>query len=489
MFGLNGEFRGLIPRAVESIFKSLITKSATAEVAMVCSFLEIYNDQIRDLGKGYLAAIGAETNITKALNEKTSQIYENVANKRGNTHFAPVFKTIPRKSMNNTTKDNLSDDHSHISEMPGLREVFEGYKTMNYDIREDAEGNVFVKDLSMIPVTTLEEVMSIINMGLKLRATHETKMNQTSSRSHTIFSINIIQRDKTTSATYSGTLHCVDLAGSERLKKSESQGIRMKEALHINTSLTSLGKVIMSLDPSNQNGHIPYRDSKLTRILQNSLGGNSYTTLIAAIHPHSKHYDECLSTLQFANRCRSVRNVPRINYVFDNEDKDQKIKRLTEENNRLRGIISQYESQGYGNGINPNDPLGLGAGKKAIGKLKSILQQFGIDIELNETNNTITCNGKTIAMDDFITNNITNQNLSKEELMNLSTYSFADDDSTVYDNQGNVISPGNSDVKQLRRHYKKLRQRVQYLEEENLNYKERISKKKNLLEEKGLLIL
>ncbi len=99
-------------------------------------------------------------------------------------------------------------------------------------------------------------------------------------------------------------LNLVDLAGSERLKKSESQGVRLKEALHINTSLTALGKVVMALDATNekQDQHVPFRDSKLTRVLQNSLGGNSFTSVIATIHPNSNYYEECLSTLQFANR-------------------------------------------------------------------------------------------------------------------------------------------------------------------------------------------
>ena len=97
-------------------------------------------------------------------------------------------------------------------------------------------------------------------------------------------------------------LNLVDLAGSERLDKSESTGQRMREALSINTSLTALGKVIMALDPTLVGRqHVPYRDSKLTRLLQNSLGGNSYTALLATLHPMAAHHSECLSTLQFAN--------------------------------------------------------------------------------------------------------------------------------------------------------------------------------------------
>jgi hypothetical protein len=118
----------------------------------------------------------------------------------------------------------------------------------------------------------------------------------------------VLQKDKESGSSITGMLNLVDLAGSERLKKSESVGVRLKETLHINTSLTALGKVIVALDPTQESAHVPFRDSKLTRVLQNSLGGNSYTTVLAAIHPHSMYYEECLSTLQFANRCRSVSN-------------------------------------------------------------------------------------------------------------------------------------------------------------------------------------
>jgi hypothetical protein len=147
---------------------------------------------------------------------------------------------------------------------PLLENVYkDDYNTMNLEIREDAEGNVFVKDLSLIPVTDVNEVMAVVNNGLKLRATHETKMNQVgtallatpsagfhqvhlkkrpsvhavpfssnpqvSSRSHTVFTVTVMQKDRDTGDAVSGTLHLVDLAGSERLKKSDSQGLRLRE--------------------------------------------------------------------------------------------------------------------------------------------------------------------------------------------------------------------------------------------------------------------
>jgi hypothetical protein len=147
-----------------------------------------------------------------------------------------------------------------------------------------------------------------------------------------------------------GQLNMVDLAGSERLKKSESDGQRLKEALHINSSLSAVGKVVMSLDPESGYNYIPYRDSKLTRLLQNSIGGNSYTILIATIHPMKEHYEECLSTLQFANRCRSVQNQPRVNHINGSvADKDRRIRKLQEElallRRQLEGLRAEYNNR------------------------------------------------------------------------------------------------------------------------------------------------
>ena len=351
---------------------------------MVCSFLEIYNDQIRDLGKAYLVATGIQSSTSKALFEKTSDIFENLAGKRGNPYFAPAFQK------------QLSSPEIDIR--PGLKEVQDEYNTMNYEIREDNEGNVFVKDLSLVPVSNIEEVMALIKMGLSVRATHETKMNAFSSRSHTVFTITVLQRDKVTGQTVSGMLNLVDLAGCERLKKSESQGVRLKEALHINTSLTALGKVINALDPSSEQTHVPYRDSKLTRVLQNSLGGNSITSVIAAIHPTSKHYEECLSTLQFANRCRNVRNHPRINYIEEGEDKDKRIKKLTEELDNLRlKAMNQFNNNSNGNvGGDKGGP----AGKISMSHLVNILKKLGISA-IQNPDGSLNVNGKRFTLDDL----------------------------------------------------------------------------------------
>ena len=133
----------------------------------------------------------------------------------------------------------------------------------------------------------------------------------------------------------------------------------------------------MSLDPNSENTHIPYRDSKLTRVLQNSLGGNSYTIVLAAIHPHASHYEECLSTLQFANRCRNVKNNPKVNYVDDPSDKDTKIKRLVEEVAMLRSKLASAEK-----GMSAETVMRKG-GKISPAKLVEILKRLGMNAGLS----------------------------------------------------------------------------------------------------------
>lgn len=139
-------------------------------------------------------------------------------------------------------------------------------------------------------------------------------MNDTSSRSHSLFTI-YIETAETVQGKQRfkvGKLNLVDLAGSERQSKTQATGIRLKEATKINLSLSALGNVISALVDGRQS-HIPYRDSKLTRLLQDSLGGNTKTVMIAAISPADYNLDETLSTLRYASRAKSIKNKPRVN--------------------------------------------------------------------------------------------------------------------------------------------------------------------------------
>lgn len=182
---------------------------------------------------------------------------------------------------------------------------------------------------------------ALINLGLENRAIAPTMMNSTSSRSHTVLTINIEQRVQGDSHNYTKTLRSkllmVDLAGSERVRRTVSKGTRLSEAKSINTSLSALGNVIAALAESNS-AHIPYRDSKLTRLLQDSLGGTAATALIATIGPAAINYGETLSTLLFAQRCMAVKVTP---IPHEEVDYAEMCAKLQAQINDLQGTMSE----------------------------------------------------------------------------------------------------------------------------------------------------
>ncbi|NWQ94216.1 CENPE protein, partial [Burhinus bistriatus] len=213
-------------------------------------------------------------------------------------------------------------------------------------IREDVNRNTYVEDLIEEVVVAPEQVMEWIRKGEKNRHYGETKMNEHSSRSHTIFRMIIESRERSDPANANcdgavmvSHLNLVDLAGSERASQTGSEGVRLKEGCNINRSLFILGQVIKKLcdDPS---GFINYRDSKLTRILQNSLGGNAKTVIICTITPVS--FDETLSTLQFANTAKRMKNSPKVNEVLDD---DALLKRYRKEILDLKKQLEEVSSK------------------------------------------------------------------------------------------------------------------------------------------------
>ena len=173
---------------------------------------------------------------------------------------------------------------------------------------------------------TPHEIYSLMQRGAMARATAATKMNDVSSRSHAVFIIIVEQmtmsEDETIPADISkqikvGKLNLVDLAGSERVRVTGATGKRLEECKKINQSLSALGNVIAALTDQKQRNHIPYRDSKLTRLLEDSLGGNCKTTMMAMISPAFDSFAESLSSLKFATRAKKIKNEARINEDVD----------------------------------------------------------------------------------------------------------------------------------------------------------------------------
>ncbi|XP_014206954.1 chromosome-associated kinesin KIF4 [Copidosoma floridanum] len=181
------------------------------------------------------------------------------------------------------------------------------------DIREDLRG-IKIVGLSEIPVTNTQETLQCLADGSSNRATGATAMNVQSSRSHAIFTISVHQQKKNepNSAKFA-KFHLVDLAGSERSKKTQAIGERFKEGVNINKGLLALGNVISQLGEGGNSSYIGYRDSKLTRLLQDSLGGNSVTLMIACVSPANYNIDETTSTLRYADRAKKIKNKPIVN--------------------------------------------------------------------------------------------------------------------------------------------------------------------------------
>jgi kinesin family protein 4/21/27 len=235
----------------------------------------------------------------------------------------------------------------------------------NVQIREDPRGRIFVEGLNSVRVSTVEELMRVLNHGSAIRQTDATAINARSSRSHAVFTINLRQtkaqgfssaKDKRSSAavdhvpggdspmTVESKLHFVDLAGSERLKNTGATGERAREGISINAGLASLGKVIAQLSSRTPGTYVSYRDSKLTRMLQDSLGGNAITYMIACVTPAEFHLSETLNTVQYAQRARNIQSKPKIQQVDDGADKQAVIERLRTEIAFLRQQIRSAES-------------------------------------------------------------------------------------------------------------------------------------------------
>jgi hypothetical protein len=249
---------GIIPRVVKDVFAESNARfeSGSSDVRVRCAFLEVHNEEVRDL-------LHPDTN--------------------------------PKR----------------------------------ISIREKSDGAIVVAGAREVVTTNADEMLRLLELGCVARTTGGTKMNENSSRSHAIFTIIIEQtllsneaREKHKGRYASAKFHLVDLAGSERNKKTKATGSRFQESININSGLLALGNVIAALsgDDANRGGgmsltrtHVPYRDSKLTRLLQDSLGGNSKTCVVACVSPVDSNFEETLNTLKYATRARNIKNTIKVN--------------------------------------------------------------------------------------------------------------------------------------------------------------------------------
>ncbi|KAI3630768.1 hypothetical protein MIR68_012203 [Amoeboaphelidium protococcarum] len=281
--GLNGDDGfdsvGVVPRAIRSVFEYISdrqSKDTSYSFKMSVCFLELYNEELIDL-------LSPQTRLLSANGGGNSKKVGSLLN-----------------------------------------------------IREDGQGGIYWAGVKEEFVTSADQVFQCLHKGSVCRTTGSTDMNLTSSRSHAIFSITLQQefipqsqsgdnvqqsddqsnllQDQQQKTRLSSKFHFVDLAGSERMKKTKATGDRAKEGIAINSGLLAMGKVIHALN--DRSSHVPYRDSKLTRLLQDSLGGNSQTLMIACISPADSNFGETLNTLNYASRARNIKNRVMVNQDY-----------------------------------------------------------------------------------------------------------------------------------------------------------------------------
>uniref|UniRef100_A0A0D3D0H3 Kinesin motor domain-containing protein n=1 Tax=Brassica oleracea var. oleracea TaxID=109376 RepID=A0A0D3D0H3_BRAOL len=224
----------------------------------------------------------------RALND----LFKISQSRKGNINYEVGVQMV--EIYNEQVLDLLSDDISQ-KKYP--------FST-SWILSATSENGLAVPDASMYPVTSTSDVITLMDIGLQNRSVGATAMNERSSRSHSIVTVHVRGKDMKTGSVLYGNLHLVDLAGSERVDRSEVKGDRLREAQHINKSLSSLGDVIFSL--ASKSSHIPYRNSKLTQLLQSSLGGRAKTLMFVQLNPDTTSYSESMSTLKFAERVSGV---------------------------------------------------------------------------------------------------------------------------------------------------------------------------------------
>jgi len=232
--------------------------------------------------------------------------------------------------------------------------VLEIYKEVMYDlltqqsadikIQENPETGMVIEGLSEVYLSSIDEFFEYVDLSQSNRKVAETKLNHNSSRSHCILILEVTQSFKKEKLIKKGTLNLVDLAGSEKVSKTGAVGLTLEEAKKINLSLSTLGNVIHAL--THKSEHIPYRDSKLTRLLKESLGGNYKTSLIVTCSPHSYNLDEVISSLLFAKRVKTIKNVVKVNIKYSYEELQKMVYLLNAKLKRaLNGEIEEENAE------------------------------------------------------------------------------------------------------------------------------------------------
>ncbi|XP_067420527.1 kinesin-like protein KIF21A isoform X8 [Emydura macquarii macquarii] len=313
-------------------------------------------------GKTYTMGTGFDVNITEEeqgiISRAVKHLFKCIEEKKQ----AAIKQELPSPEFKVNAQFLELYNEEVLDLFDTTRDIDAKNKKSNIKIHEDSTGGIYTVGVTTRTVNGEAEMIQCLKLGALSRTTASTQMNVQSSRSHAIFTIHLCQTrvcsaidtDNVTDnkimsessqmnefETLSAKFHFVDLAGSERLKRTGATGERAKEGISINCGLLALGNVISALgDKSKKATHVPYRDSKLTRLLQDSLGGNSQTVMIACVSPSDRDFMETLNTLKYANRARNIKNK-----VMVNQDRaSQQINSLRSEITRLQMELMEYKT-------------------------------------------------------------------------------------------------------------------------------------------------
>ncbi|KAG9490059.1 hypothetical protein GDO78_005781 [Eleutherodactylus coqui] len=313
-------------------------------------------------GKTYTMGTGFDVNITEEEQGIIPRAVKFLFKLMGEKKQAALEQGLPPPDFKVNAQFLELYNEEVLDLFDTTRDIDARNKKSNIKIHEDSNGGIYTVGVTTRNVASEAEMMQCLKLGALSRTTASTQMNVQSSRSHAIFTIHLCQTrvcpkldvendldNRITSEstqmnefeTLTAKFHFVDLAGSERLKRTGATGDRAKEGISINCGLLALGNVISALgDKSKKATHVPYRDSKLTRLLQDSLGGNSQTIMIACVSPSDRDFMETLNTLKYANRARNIKNK-----VMANQDRtSQQINALRNEITRLQMELMEYKT-------------------------------------------------------------------------------------------------------------------------------------------------
>lgn len=328
----NGELSdsaGIIPRILFRLFETL--EHQKDDYVVKCSFVELYNEELNDL-----LSVSQDTAASKRLKIFDS---DSVVNSNNSSSTKKYLKTVSVLGAAEPMSTTLHRKYKRSLSYPSNPSKTSHSNKAQHSLNQEQTTGIYIQNLQDFHIDNAKEGIRLLQKGLKYRQVASTKMNDFSSRSHTIFTITLYKEHEGEMFRIS-KMNLVDLAGSENISRSGAQHQRAKEAGSINQSLLTLGRVINSL--ADKNAHVPFRESKLTRLLQDSLGGNTKTALIATISPAKINSEETCSTLQYAAKAKNIKNKPQLGSIVM---KDILVKNITSELAKIKSDLLSTKSR------------------------------------------------------------------------------------------------------------------------------------------------